>query len=266
MMFKQSAYLYKNIHNLYTDLVALNVGYRKMYARPLKLYKGIDNTFQLKLMNGDQKLINVVGQTLHWIMLDRNTAELKYHGTKTVEGSDNSLVVITVSEGDLEPINSGHYMYSTYLEDADGKQTILYGDSQYGATVPVEVVANAFPQVYPSTELSEFVNSDYMNPANPDHSKYTSAVNARPELNSKNNALHTVAIYSTGFKGTVYIEVTLDNGVTDVLRWSTYDEMSIAPEDAIRYINFTGVFTFVRFRYRPDTDNTGTLDKILYRS
>lgn len=253
-MLKQAAYLYNDVQTLYTDLVTSSTGYRKMYARNMKLYKGIDNSFQIKLLNSDQKLINAVGQTLSWVLLDRTTAEVKFMLTKTVEGGDNSLVRFTVNEGDLEEVNGGMYMYSAYLTDNAGKRTILYGDSQYGPSVPVEVVSNAFPQVYPSVVLEEFTTSP--------SGKYTSAVSARPELNGKNNALHTAAFYSTDFDGTVNIEVTLDNGITDVVNWATLDTVTIS-NSGVTYINFNGVFTFVRFRV---TATTGTVDKILYRS
>jgi hypothetical protein len=256
-MLKQAAYLYNDVQTLYTDLVTSSTGYRKMYARNMKLYKGIDNTFQLKLMNGDQKLINAVGKTLSWVLLDRNTAEVKFMLSKTVEGSNNSLVEFTLKEGDLETTNSGMYMYSAYLTDNSGKKTILYGDSQYGASVPVEVINNSFPQVYPSTILEDFTPIPT--------GKYSSAVNARPELNS-NNALHTAAIYATNFNGTVSVETTLENGITDIVNWSTLQSITVKDSDTVIHTNFNGVFTFVRFRVIPDIENTGTVDKILYRS
>ena len=256
-MLKQAAYLYNNVQYLYTDMAPLSMGYRKMYARNMKLYKGIDNTFQIKLMNGDQKLINAVGQTLSWILLDRTTAEVKFMMSKTVEGSDNSLVEFTLKEGDLESTDSGMYMYSAYLTNNAGKKTILYGDSQYGASVPVEIVNNSFPQVYPSTVLDEFTTDPT--------GRYSSAVNARPELNG-NNSLHTAVFYSTGFNGTVSIETTLENGVTDIVNWSTLQSVAITDSDTIKHTNFNGVFTFVRFRIIADLANTGTVDKILYRS
>ena len=257
-MLKQAAYLYNNVQFLYTDMAPSSMGYNKMYARNMKLYKGIDNTFQIKLLNGDQKLINAVGQTLSWVLLDRTTAEVKFMMSKTVEGSDNSLVEFTLKESDLESTNSGMYMYSAYLTNISGKKTILYGDSQYGASVPVEVVNNSFPQVYPSTILDEFTADTT--------SLYTSAVNARPELNGNNNALHTAAFYSTGFNGTVNVETTLENGITDIVNWSTLQSITVTESNTITHTNFNGVFTFVRFRVIADLANTGTVDKILYRS
>jgi len=252
-MLKQAAYLYNNVQYLYADMAPLSMGYRKMYARNMKLYKGIDNTFQIKLMNSDQKLINAVGQTLSWVLLNRSTAEVQFMLTKTVEGGDNSLVSFTVNEGDLESINGGMYMYSAYLTATNGKKTILYGDSQNGVSVPVEIITNSFPQVYPSIVLDTFTSSP--------SGLYTSVVNARPELNGKNNALHTAAFYSTNFTGTVNIEVTLSNDNTPT--WAVLDSISISSTDTVTYANFNGVFTYVRFRV---ITTTGTVDKILYRS
>jgi len=265
-MYNQAAYLYPNVQTFYTDLVASTTGYRKMYNRTLNLYKGIDNTFSVKLLNGDQKLLNVVGQTLFWTLLDKDTAEVKFQTSIVVNGGFNSQVPITIGEGDLESINSGKYIYSVFLVDSNNKKTILYGDSQYGASVPVEVISNSFPQIYPSQEVdsSSFTNSGYVGSTG--SSLYTSALNARPELNNHNNALHTVAVYSTNYSGIVNIEATLENGVTDVTNWATVDSISISSTDTINYTNFNGIYTFVRFRMIAGNMNTGTVDKILYRS
>ena len=266
-MHKQPTYLYKNIQEVYTDLNPQWMGYRKVYARPLKLYKGIDNSFMMKLMNGDQKLLDAVGQTLWWQLLDRDTAELKFKTSVTVEGTMNSHVTIPVSEGDIEPLLSGHYMYSAYLEDTNGARTILYADSQFGASVPVEIVENAFPQALPSQQVlsSEFITAENINYVEPDNSLYTSALNGHPDLNS-NTALHTVAFYSSGYEGTVEIQVTLENGVTDIVQWSTLETVYINMFDSLTYYNFNGIFGWVRFRMIPDITNSGTVDKILYRS
>jgi len=266
-MHKQPSYLYNNIQEVYTDLDPKWMGYRKVYARSMKLYKGIDNSFMMKLMNGDQKLLNAVGQTLWWQLLDRDTAELKFKTSVEVVGSSNSHVTIPISEGDIEPLLSGHYMYSAYLENENGTRTILYADSQFGASVPVEIVENSFPQALPSQQVlsSEFITAENVNYVVQDDSLYTSALNGHPNLNS-NTALHTVAFYSTGYEGEVEVQVTLENGVTDIVQWATLETLTITSSDNILYHNFNGIYGWVRFRMIPDVANTGTVDKILYRS
>lgn len=265
-MIKQSAYLYPNRQDLYSNLDPVQTGYRKMYARTLRLHKGIDNTFELRLLNNDQKLLSVVGSTLYWLLLDRDTSNLIYQMQYTLQGPENSLVRLTIPEADLEPINSGKYIYSVYLVDIYGVKSILYGDSQFGPTVAVEIVANSFPQILPSVAITDFFTSDQLSYQQPDTSLYTSAIYADPEKNSNNNALHTAQFYSSGFNGTVNAEVSLENAIGDVVKWSTFTSLSITESDSVRYLNFYGVFGFVRFRVVPDITNTGTVDKILYRS
>lgn len=268
-MHKQPVYLYKNIHSVYADLVPIStMGYRKVYARPIKLYKGIDNEFALRLLNGDEKRIDAVGQTLHWLLMDRDTAELKFATNKVVQGSDNSTVTLSISEGELEPLKSGHYMYSAYLVDANGKRTLLYCDSMFNASVMVEIVENSFPQIYPSTEVlaDDFIAADQVDYVEVDDSLYTSSLDARPDLNSKNTALHTVAFYCSDYNGTVEIQATLENGATDIIQWAVVDTVAITDIDTLIYHNFNGIYSLVRFRMIPDMGNTGTVDKILYRS
>jgi hypothetical protein len=266
-MHKQSVYLYKNVINQYANLPTdITMGYRKVYARPLKLYKGIDNSFILRLLNGDQKLLNVVGQTLYWQLLDQDTAELKFITSKVIDGSSNSNIVIPISENDLEPLKSGFYTYSCYLVDQNKHKTILYGDSQYGASVMVEIIENSFPQVYPSIEITEFTGGENYNVIDPDTSYYSSAIDARPDLNSKNTAIHTAAIYTNNFSGTIKIEATLEVSVGSIVQWSNIAELEITNTEPLTYINFYGIYNWIRFRYTPDENNQGTLDKILYRS
>jgi hypothetical protein len=82
--------------------------------------------------------------------------------------------------------------------------------------------------------------------------------------------LHTIQISVTGFKGNVEALISLEyesdgnyfpikfvnneflinfDGITDIQGW-----------------NFIGSARWVKILFTPDSDNTGTVDKILYRS
>jgi hypothetical protein len=76
--------------------------------------------------------------------------------------------------------------------------------------------------------------------------------------------MHTVQIYSTDFTGIVDVQATLENGVTDVVTWAVVETVDIT--DPLIYHNFKGVYSWIRFHIKPDVSNTGTVDKILYRS
>jgi hypothetical protein len=258
-MFKQPAYLYKNTQYLYTDLVPTSMGYRKVYARALKLHKGIDNSIELQLLNGEQKKLSVAGSTLYWQLLDRDTAELKLQKLYSITPYDNSIVTISVNEEDMDQLNTGYYQYSVHIVDTNGKRSMLYGDSQFGPTIPVEIVGNSFPQIYPSVELTEFVTAP--NPG--DLSLYTSPVDARPASNKNNQGLHTIEVASTNFIGVVEIQATMENSISGTT-WSVVTTVTVT--DSLIYKNFNGIFSWVRFHIIPSLSNTGTVDKILYRS
>ena len=54
-----SRYLVNNTTTLVADVAGFITEYRPVYNRELQVYKGIDNTIQFKLLNADQKGINL---------------------------------------------------------------------------------------------------------------------------------------------------------------------------------------------------------------
>jgi hypothetical protein len=98
---------------------------------------------------------------------------------------------------------------------------------------------------------------------------------ASPEYNG-NSALHTVAFYMTAYKGTIYVDATLDNNPGSSENYAVIKTLTYDGYTGVTYTNFNGEFTYIRVRHVPakgptDVDNrntafSGTVDKILYRS
>ena len=55
-----------------------------------------------------------------------------------------------------------------------------------------------------------------------------------------------------------FFDITLDGEASSTVSY-------ILPTSMVYYYNFTGVYHSVRFSWDNATDNTGTIDKILYR-
>ena len=94
-MQKISTYLYPNRIQLLADLAAFTVEYTNVYQRPIKLYKGIDNTLEFEFKNADQKRISITPYTLTLTVMD-NSGQLVFQedvvqATATLAGINYSL-------------------------------------------------------------------------------------------------------------------------------------------------------------------------------
>ena len=99
----------------------------------------------------------------------------------------------------------------------------------------------------------------------------SSAIDARPGINN-NKALHTIAVYNNNFQGAFKVQGTMASSPSDADFFDiTLDGQSsstvtyILPTSELYYYNFTGVYHSIRFSWDNATDNTGKIDKFLYR-
>ena len=172
---------------------------------------------------------------------------------------------VTITDGDLLALDSKFYDYSVREVLTDGSSVsyqVTYADTGYNSAGSVELIDGGFPSFVASTEVSSF-NSNTTN--NPWPLRYTSngTIQAYPGQNN-NDALHTIAVYTTGFSGTLKILGTMATtpASTDFFTVSTITDL---PSTGVKYYNFTGVYQFVKFSWDNASGNTGTIDKILYR-
>ena len=92
---------------------------------------------------------------------------------------------------------------------------------------------------------------------------YSETITAEPALNG-NEALHTAAIYTEGFTGTVTVEATLENQVTGTTDWAEIATVNLSSPVEPTPVNFNGVFNFLRFK--SDVNPSSTITKILVRN
>lgn len=65
------AYIYPNVVELQViDPTIFTTRNRTVYSRPIKVYQGVDNPIQVKVMNQDQKPVNLTGLTLQAAIQD----------------------------------------------------------------------------------------------------------------------------------------------------------------------------------------------------
>ena len=249
-------YLVTNRTVVVSDDTGNQTEYNKVYQRNIKIAKGIDNIIRFEIKNHDQKPLSILNTYTPYVEVftEDNIMLKKYIGTikETSTPSYKGQFEINITSSDTLNLNAQYLTYTVYLRNTSNSDTLTYADSQYGVPGTIELTNEAFPGAIDSKTVSTFINS------------ISSVVDAQPDINS-NNALHTAAIYSTGFAGTVKVQGTLDDSTTN--SWFDIDTITFTgSETQPKPSNFNGVFSYIRFAVANDSGNSGTIDKILVRN
>ena len=272
-------YLYPNTLAVILDLDATTRGVNQvMYQRDLKIQKGIKNQVRVQFKNSDQKKVTIYNtQTFVFSMFDAVNQRLIIEkeldvldlGTTATRG----LALLTFNESDTLDLDRTSYQYSVKLLDSDGSYTPAYSNTYYGMAGTLHLSNDVNPVLKDSTTVTTF--NPVWNDETRLYENLSGNLYASPEYNG-NSALHTVAFYMTAYKGTIYVDATLDNNPDSNENYAVIKTLTYDGYTGVTYTNFNGEFTYIRVRHVPkkgptDTDNrntaySGTVDKILYRS
>jgi hypothetical protein len=270
-------YLYANKLNVTLDLDAAIRGVNQvMYQRDLTVQKGIKNQIRIQFKNSDQKRISIATtQTFVFSMFDAINQRLIIEKDLTVLAETTStkgMALLTLNESDTLDLDKSSYTYSIKLMDTDGTFTPAYSNTYYGMNGTIHLSNDVFPVLKDSVVISK------LNPTYNDifrvYEFKSGNIYAYPEFNG-NTALHTVALYMTAYRGRVSIQGTLDNTPTGDDSYYEIDSRTYTGFTGIDYLNFNGVFTYIRIVHiparapaEPNNDNPnffGSFDKALYR-
>ena len=238
-----------------------------VYDRRITLHRGVDNPLTFTFKNEDQKAQDITSKTYEFNMID--TESKKAVITKTLTVLDDGSTVstkgdasCTITEGDLLPLHAKFYNFAVREVKSDGSREVTYADTGYNSAGSVEVLDGGFPTFVPSQTVDSFTGKTTNNPY---PLKFTSndTIQAFPGQNN-NDALHTIAVYTNGFSGTLKVLGTMATSPTET-DFFVVQTITDLPSTGVKYYNFNGVYQLVKFSWDNATDNTGTIDKILYR-
>lgn len=272
-------YLYNYKLDVTLDLDATVKGVnRTMYQRDLKIQKGIKNQVRIQFKNSDQKNVRIyTTQTFVFSMFDAINQRLLVEkpiqvldqGTTSTKG----LAVLSLTESDTIDLDRTSYKYTVRMLDSDGSYTPAYSDTYYGVAGTLHLSSDIYPTLRDSVVIDSFVKT-----YNDEIQKYehkSGNIYAEPEFNG-NTALHTLSFYLTNYRGTVYVQGTLDNTPDSSGNYSTIATRVYNGTSGIDYLNFNGVYSYIRIMHVPaqgptDSNNDdpayyGSFDKALYRS
>ena len=241
----------------------------KVYDRRLTLHRGVSNPITFTFKNEDQKAQDITSKTYEFNMIDSESKKAVITKTLTIldDGSTVSTrgdASCTITEGDLLPLDAKFYNFAVREVKSDGSREITYSDTGYAAAGTVELLDGAYPEFLPSTSVSSFT-------AVGGPLTHTSgSIDARPGINN-NKALHTFAVYTKNFSGTLRVQGTMsatpsNSDYFDItMEGAGSTANTFSSSTTVTNFNFTGVYHSVRFSWGNDSGNTGVIDKILYR-
>ena len=241
----------------------------KVYDRRLTLHRGVNNPITFTFKNEDQKAQDITSKTYEFNMIDSETKKAVLTKTLTILDDGSTVTTkgdasCTITEGDLLPLDAKFYNFAVREVKSDGSREITYSDTGYAAAGTIELLDGAYPEFVASTEISSFTAV-----AGP--LTYTSgSTDASPGINN-NKALHTIAVYTKNYSGTLRVQGTMSAspGSSDwfdiTMEGAASTANTFSSSTTVTNYNFYGVYHSVRFSWGNDSGNTGVIDKILYR-
>ena len=239
-------YLCNNTTTLLADVAGTITEYRPVYTKQLQLYKGIDNVLEFRLLNADQKPVDITSYTPKLVAFDEtNQMVLEKDCTILDDGSTvtRGKFKLTVTENELLNVKQQYLSYNIYLVETDGDKVLTYSQPNFGNDAIIYVNARTFPGPLNSYSVTSFEQE-----APAIETWYSETVDAQPAING-NEALHTVAAYTSSYIGNIVVQATLDNQVTGTTQWADIATMQLGgSETTPTPINFNGVFSHIRFK------------------
>jgi len=253
-------YLVSNRTAIIANDVGFAVEYRPVYKRTISVYKGIDNDLEFQILNRDQKPVSLSGYEIKFIAFDEDK-NLILEKDAEVLISNKGLCKVIVGDNDLLNVKQQYLSYNIYLVDSNNDKKLTYTDVHYGNSGSIFVSSEAFPGPRDTYQVSQFQRETINEPE-----FISETLEAQPGING-NEALHTAAIYSSGYAGTVTVQATLQNQITgnntDI--WTDISTVTFTgAETEPVAVNFNGVFSYLRFRTSVTPVNT--IEKILVRN
>lgn len=238
------------------------------------IYKGVDNTLGFDIKNQDRKPVSLLNKTVVVNLMQVRTGELLVQRRAKIISPDQGACEVVIFSNDVVELDPGLYQLSAVVYDEDGNTKPLYADHNRRTTLEVEIADGAYPRFTESIPLAfTQLGSSFISQPLPGNLQ-----------KNDSSLLHTIQIQVTNFKGTVEALVSLeyDSGgnyfpvkfVNDSQKIQFTPPYNVTwpegndrwPDGTIEGWNFITNARWVKIMYTPDPDNTGTVDKVLYRS
>lgn len=275
-------YFFKNQGQAIIQLVtdpSINRINRMNYSRPIKLYKGIDNTVKLLIKNNDQKAVNVTGYTFTFFVVSdfqgfpnpsqADNEQVSIVLPCVVADPINGIVTCLIPANVLEALDNNFYNFSVSAVDNNGNNVVAYATEDYQVRGQVELEDGSYPSFRPSAlavfsantqgstngstdDPFSIFNIAALNPIN----AISDPMSADMPSNNDSRGIHSVQYYFQNFTGSVTIQGSLDSSAAQASSTSWFNILTTnyTNQTTPDIVSFTGLYNFVRFAI---TNNSG---------
>lgn len=279
-MQKIQSYLYPNRVILLADLAGFTTENTVVYAKTIKIYKGVDNVIQFDIQNADQKRLELVTSplvtNLKLNVMDASGKALTNSPYTISTTSITGIATVTIPQADTASLAHQFLKYSVTATDSNSKNIPLYTDSRFNAVGTIELVGSAMPTTRSAVVYDRFSGEiNFMgNVIN-----HSSAIPVKFYEATSTTSV-TIACIMTGFIGDLYVEGTEDSTISvesfrNATRIQTFST-TVGTTTTHTFTNVpVGSYNFLRVSWQypnispfntPTTNPYGTVDKITVTS
>jgi hypothetical protein len=251
-----NAFVYPNKVEIQADIdVTLTTRNRIVYAKTVKVHKGIDNTIVFNIKNSDQKPINLTGHSVYLSIVSDNgiNAELlEVQGT--IQDAARGIFTVVIYQEELSLLDQEFYNYTVRLVNSSNVEIPVYSDDFYQVRGQLQIFDGYTPAFRNSANLTlTDLEEDVV---------VTSSING--SYPSGFNFVHSFQLYFDNFTGTVTPQVTTEPIVSvNNVNWIDLEALEYMNQNDTDYTTITGNYSAIRFRI---SVTSGSVTKILSRS
>lgn len=127
------------------DLTEPKIRNRIVYARNIKVYKGVDNTVRLVFKNQDQKNVAILDKTIMMYIFHPEDSSILVTADVTISSSNKGVATAVIPALALQFVVPGFYTYAIEVVSGEGMDEVAYADDNYGAGGQIEVIDGKYP-------------------------------------------------------------------------------------------------------------------------
>lgn len=250
-MYSTQVYLYtpRQIVVLYDGTSSRR--YQTVYAKNLKLHKGVDNKLQFQFINQEEKPVDISDKEITFRFISYDGKIILVQKTLSLLLPLKGIAQLELNASDIENIDPQNGFYS--LEIPVGSFDFpVFVDSDSGARGKMSIVDSILPSFVPSMEVTI---PSHSTPAigSPAVTFYSSQINT-----------HDTSVVSLQANFTDYIGNIQFQGSTTGAEWYDINDMYEYDTETTSTIGSTiiGFHPYMRLKF---VSTNGTVDKILVR-